>query len=168
MRILGVVSVMSASVGMGILSVRQKNRRLHRLRALFDAFVFLTGELAGKQAPLPELVRSCCQYAQGDIRPFFQQLSEGLQRLGEKSFYDIWKETAMRLSLLTERERRELIALGKQLGRTELPRQLAALDGFCRFLSTTLDREERMIRNDRKLFLCIPSAMGALLTILLL
>lgn len=168
MHVLGAAAVLLASVGAGLVTVRQKRRRLRCLRELRDSLAFLAGELAGKRSPLPELFQDGSIQASGETGDFFRLMRDSLSLLGEKSFFELWENAVKQLLPLSEAERWELIGLGRQLGRTELSRQLSALDGCCRFLAARLDREERLFRSDRRLLLGVPAAMGALLLILLL
>ena len=168
MKMLGAAAVMLASISGGLFAVTQKRRKLRCLRDLCDALTLLAGELEGKRAPMPELVQTVCHFASGEPHGFFTRLQEALSQLGVRSFHQLWKEAAeQRLPSLGGEELREWILLGRQLGRTELDRQLAALEGCRRFLSLCLEREEQAFRSERKLCLGLPAAMGALLLILL-
>ncbi len=168
MRGIGALLLMGAFLLSGVLSVRSRCARIRCLHELGEAFVWMAGELAGKKLPIPELIRSCSLMANGYARSFYLQLEQSLSQLGSRSFFELWKEAVAQLPWLTEGERRELDIPGRELGRAELSRQLAALETAVRFLRTSYEHEESRFQNDRKLCLGLPAAAGVLLLILLL
>ena len=169
MRWIGAAAIMLASFGTGCISVLQMQKRLHALRDMCYTLTFLSGELAAKQSPLPEVLESCCQYSRGEAFIFFRRIKESLSQLGEKSFFELWESTVAQVTPhLSHAEKGELLSLGRQLGRTSLSDQLAALERSRNLLSTMLEREERLFQRERKIRLALPSAAGAMLLILLL
>ena len=80
---------MLAACSLGILSVRKMQTRLCTLRDMRDALILCEGELARKQPPLPELIQTVSDYADGQASVFFHELSNALAQLGEKSFFVI-------------------------------------------------------------------------------
>jgi stage III sporulation protein AB len=169
MRGIGAAAVMLASVVIGVLSVRQSQKHLLNLRELEDALLYLTAELAEKQSPLPELIKTGCIVSSGEAKLFFRDLYERLSRLGDKSFYELWEDAVRQhYAMLAEGERRELLALGRQLGRAALQRQLAACERCTRFLASARESGESLYVRERRMRLALPAAMGGLLLILLL
>ena len=169
MRALGAAAVMLASLGVGCLSVLQMQKRLQCLRELLDALRFMAGELSGKQTPLPDLIREGGEFAKGDAKKFLQDLSANLYRLGDNSFFSLWEEAVCRqLSQFSGAERKELLSLGMQLGRTSLTRQVAALESWIAMLTVSLRGVEEQYLRERRMRLCLPPAVGAMLLILLL
>ena len=168
MHFLGLSAIMLASFGIGFQSLRLKRKRLQCLREMGDTLALWACELSGKQTPLPDLIKEGSLNASGEARRFLLCLSDSLSELGMRCFSELWINAASELSLLTEEERRELISLGKQLGRTELSRQLTQIDSCRRFFLLRLEKEESALQNNSRFLLGIPAAAGALLSILLL
>lgn len=168
MRGLGAALLMLSSLSIGLFSLQEKRRHIKCLRELAEALSWMAGELREKALPLPELIRRIAKGSDGFANSFFSALEEGLPLLGEKSLSELWNEAVEHLTCLAEEERRELNVPGRQLGHTELSGQITALDNVCRYLNTKRENEERGLRNDQKLRLCLPMAVGAFLLILLL
>ncbi len=169
MRGIGAAAVMLASVGIGFLSVRQEKMHLQLLGELQDVLLILAADLAENQFPLPELIHSCCRTASGEARVFFLDLQKAFSDLGEKSFYELWEQAVeLHYASLTEGERRELLALGRQLGRSTLQRQLAALERCTHFFAAARKNEEEKLLRERRMRLALPTALGGMLLILLL
>lgn len=169
MRGIGAAAVMLASFGIGVLSVRQRQRHLLYLRELEAALLYLTAELEEKQSPLPELIKTGCIVSSGEAKLFFHDLYERLSGLGDKCFHELWEDTVRKhYAMLAEGERRELLALGRQLGRASLQRQLAACERCTHFLAAARESGESLYIRERRMRLALPAAMGGLLLILLL
>ncbi len=168
MRLIGAGAVMLSCIGIGCLSVIQMQKRIQALYDMRDAFLFLSGELAGKRLPLPELLQSCGRHTAGEAQLFFRKLTEKLSQLGEKPFSELWElMLEQELPQFTVSEKRELLSLGRLLGRASLSEQISAIESTCRFLTAVLEREEHLYRKDSRMRLTLPCAAGLLILILL-
>ena len=169
MKLLGIGSMLLASLGFGLVSLSEKRERMGCLRDLCAALVLFRAELGSTRVPLPRLIHELCGKARGQAACFLRTLDASLEKLGERSFCELWEAAANEtLPLLTLEEREALNQCGKLLGRFSLEEQLAALDEMQRRFASALDREQQVYREDKKLRLWLPTAAGALLVILLL
>ena len=169
MRGLGALCIAAASLGFGLTILRERRRHIRCLRALGDALCLLASELGQSRAPLTQLVRELGGRTARPACSFFQALAEGLAKLGEQSFFEIWSETAAAaLPELNDTERESLLDAGRHLGRFSPDEQIRALERSAALLADALRREEAAYREGRKLCLALPTAAGALLVILLL
>lgn len=169
MKVIGACVVMLASLCFGLQIQRDRKRRTRCLSTLTEALQLLTGELATNRTPLPELMNWTAKHTQGQASSFFRSMASAFSRLGSESFYELWHRAAMDcLTDLSSDNRDEVMAVGKQLGRVELSKQLAALEGCRNTLMQSLEREEKLFQKEKRISIGLPSALGAMLTILLL
>lgn len=169
MRALGALAVILGPLGMGLLLLRERRRRLAALRELEEALRLMAGELSLRRPALGELLVWLAGQSEGSAALFFRQLARSMPRLGEKSFFELWEEAATRsLPELNAADRRELSRAGRVLGRFELSQQLAGLESCRLRLAARREQGEARFGNDRRLLLALPAAAGCLLLILLM
>ena len=129
LRLIGGSMIAAAGAGMALLYRAQDARRMTELRQAVEMLTLMRSELEARRTPLPELAETIKTSCTGCGATFARLLALGLSNIGERSFPELWSESARRSfpHLLTD-ERRTFERLGSVLGRYELSTQLAALD----------------------------------------
>ncbi len=169
MRLLGLLSVMAAGIGLSLSYLGAARREIQTVRGLQAGIRILRAELALRMSPVGELMHLAASHTDTDARAFFRTVEQSLQELDESSFTALWS-SACRSSMrgISEENRRGLEELGLSLGRFELADQLVACDRY-------LDQTESWLREcsarwpeRRRLALGLGAAAGSFLCLLML
>lgn len=169
MKLLGASAVLCSCLGMSLTALRTARERTRCLSWLCRAAEAIRAELSTRLSPLPGLMRLAAERTKGACRSFFEETANGLADLSERSFYELWADSARkRLPFLPEEVRDELLQLGLSLGRYELQEQLAACDRFLNAVTPLLGEESRSLREKRRVYLALGTAAGAFLCLLFL
>ena len=141
--------------------------------AALRSFCGLLGQLYGlletEGAPMPELLQTLTERADGAARDFAAALSASLPALGEHSFEALYRAALAQNQIARDKDaRRALEALGAVLGRYELKTQLDAVSGCLAALRRELDKREGEARDAGRLTLGLSLSGAALLGIILL
>ncbi len=168
MRIAGSLLIAVACLIYCLRFVRQSRRRLRELDSAARLLSMMSAELEARLTPLPELTRRLQDSAQEPAKGFLNTLSKELTALGEKSFSDIWRDSALdSFPMLEADELAALTQLGCCLGRYEIASQLAALE-LC---AGTLRGKAALCRTElperRRLHLGLACSAAALLVVVL-
>ncbi|MBR0355251.1 MAG: stage III sporulation protein AB [Oscillospiraceae bacterium] len=169
MKLLGLLSVMAAGIGLSLSYLGAARREIQTVRGLQTGIRLLRSELALRRSPVRELIQLAAAHTDTDARSFFHAAEQSLRELDERSFAALWSE-ACRSALrgISEENRRDLEELGLSLGRFELDDQLSACDRY-------LEKTEAWIRDRsarwperRRLALVLGAAAGSFLCLLML
>ena len=129
----------------------------------------MRASLASLQSPLNEIISSAAENTDGDAGIFFRSILSELSRLNETRFSEIWRKNDQQyLSILPERDRESLIALGTFLGRFDLEDQLCACDRYIISNEESLSAFESRIPETKRLYLALSGAAGVFLCLLIL
>ena len=168
-RVLGAAAVLAASTTMGLRRSAARRREIQCLDGLCHAVTVIRAELACRLAPTEELL--CCAAADGvgETAAFFALAAQSLGCLGERSFAELWSDSAARcLPSLPEEQRGALDRLGAALGRYELQEQVAACDSFLRGAQESLDACRAAFPQRSRLDFALGASGGLLLCLVLL
>lgn len=169
MRTLGICLVVLACVGFGLSLCMARQRRIRVLRELEKALGILAGELGTSVRATGALCTLLAENCAGEVGAFFQGVVSAIPDLAERSFAEIWEDSALRTLASLRAEERSLVAgLGGSIGRFELERQLEAVALCRRELRSALEEARRSYPAERKLCLGLSVSAGAMLAILLL
>lgn len=169
MKLGGAVLVLLGCALAGRQYALSRRGELRCLGALCEALQRMEAELSARGLPLPELIALLARETAAPASAYFAQLSGRLSDLGERSFHDLWRETAKdSLSPLSPAEREAFCALGAALGRYPLEEQKAAIRRCRERLAARRDTSQRRLRDDLRLCWGLSACLGFLLWILLI
>ena len=89
MKALGCILLLGASGWLGLAAVWGLKARVEQLRAFLGALEEMERELACRLSPMPELLGRLAR-TPGPVGEFFGLCAGGLERLGERSFAQLW------------------------------------------------------------------------------
>ncbi len=168
LHILGALLIAGAAPALGICYVAAERRKLESLRSLLQMLREMRGELESRAAPLPQLMEKF-RRSSGAAGAFAGELCSRLGQLGEKEFSALWSESLeAALPALDKGDREALRSLGRCLGRYELPRQLAELDGCIGALESRESACSAGLPEKKRMGLGLACSLGALLLIVLI
>lgn len=168
-RLLGAFLALGGSIMAGLIYSFCLSSRIATLRKMCEALDLMYIQLETRGEKLPRLMLFLSERCNGEVESFFSSLYKRLDRLGKEQFQYIWAETAEEtLCRLGTDELTEIKHLGEMLGRTELETQLGAIQGTLVFLRSNLEMLRQEYPQKKKLGLCLCSAVGLLLIIVLI
>ena len=140
LHILGALLIAGGSLAIGLSFVAGEHKKLNNLSSLLLMLREMRGELESRASPLPQLMERLSRSSGGAAGDFARELCSRMGELGEKEFSIIWSESLdAAIPALDRDEAEPLHTLGRSLGRYELSRQLAELDGcICALLACSL------------------------------
>ena len=167
MKLLGCVLLMGASGWFGLGAVWGLKARVEQLRAFLGALEEMERELSCCLTPMPELLGRLGR-TPGPVGEFFTLCAGGLDRLGERSFAQLWDKALEAADLSLDGEDRQVLEeLGGSLGRYDCASQCAAVGQARARLERRL--EDAGERRDRltRVYGALSLATGTFLIILL-
>jgi len=166
LKFMGSLLLAGGATALGFLASGRLDRRVSTLRALLGGLELLEREISFRLTPMPELLERLATQTDPPVDELFAHCREGLDRLGEVSLGQLWRE-GLELLYLGEGERAVLAGLGDILGRYDSEGQQKAL-------ALTQSALERLLRDageerDRlgRVYRVAGTAAGAVLVILL-
>lgn len=168
-RLLGALMLAGGVASIGFFAAGELNRRTRALRAICGALERMEQEIAFRLTPLPDLFRLLSIQSEPPARELFARCLEGLERLGEVPFSQIWSEELERLMpYLREGERGALEELGSVLGRYDGEAQRAALSRVRTELAHGLETAQEEQKQQGRIYRVLGITAGAFFVILLL
>ena len=143
--------------------------RTGALRSYSDMLEQLRGLLESDGSPMPTLLETLSRRCTGQARAFVRSLSAAMDKLGERSFQELWlRALDKNADSLDEDTRRTLENLGSVLGRYDPATQLEALDTCRLHLRQSLETRQSGQAQETHLILGLSFSASLLLGILLI
>lgn len=133
MKMLGAGLIVLSCALAGAYRAAELRERAALLAALTSALELMRGEICARLAPLPQTAERLAESGPEETREFFAALATGMERLGERDFSRIWRDSAEGLRGLRADEYAALRDLGGTLGRYGANEQESAI---CRCMET--------------------------------
>lgn len=169
MKLLGLLTVMAAALGLSLSYLKALDGELSCVRGLCLGVRIIRSELALSASPMRELLAQASARTNGDAAGFFRSVSEAMHSLDERSFAELWHEACGRLQGRIPAENwRELDELGRMLGRFELKDLLAACDRYLSKTEEWIGKNGARLPERRRLALALGAAGGSFLCLLML
>lgn len=140
-----------------------------RIQIIHKALLFIQSikrELAAEPVPMPEMFYNIAQKLGSGENAVFAKLSEDMDMLGEKSFYEIWKDNITKyFPGLLENEEFELIKLGSSLGIYAVEIQIENITRCEIYLAEIMQKEKEAYPQIHRLYMGLSAAAAAALII---
>lgn len=167
-RLVGALLLLLGGLALGLTAARELSQRVKVLNAWADALLLLEGELAFTLPPMPQLLETLREKALPPAGEALGQVLTGLEKLGEKSFAQIWAQALTAHSGLEGEDLAPLLRLGEALGRYDREEQGRAIEAArSRLLHREAEGREELSRKGRA-YGALGLTLGAFLMILLL
>ena len=169
LRLLGAALVVGGGAWAGLGAVGELERRTRDLDAWCDALERMESELSFRLSAMPELTERLSHSVRPPVKEVFLDLRGDLNRLGEISFEELWREAvAAHPGALGGEELDELKTLGSVLGRYGWAEQCRSLESARQTLAGRAAQAREELRQKGKVYAALGVSLGAFLTILLL
>lgn len=170
-RIIGCILMITGCSAIGFWKAECMRRRLQEMHELKRYVLFMKGEICCRNRTLPETFLELGKKAKGIWKQFFCNMGKCLERMEEGTLAEIWKmqmEQHLSSSYLKEREKKEWLTLGENLGYLDMEMQLHMLEIFQVHLSESMEEEREEVKNQSKLSRILGVMSGIFLTVLLI
>ncbi len=168
-RLVGFVLLQLAAALFARGRIAEAAARTEALRSFCDMLEQLRGLLESDGSPMPALLEALSQQCTGQAQAFVRALSAAMDKLGKRSFRELWQqELEQNAGFLEDDAKRELASLGGVLGRYDPATQLDALDTCRLHLRQHLDKRQSGQTQETHLILGLSFSASLLLGIYLI
>ena len=168
MKTVGALLILSAALITGLEGLRRARLRENTLQSLAASFLILRSEISSGLVTTEEALEAARERSGGRTRDFYSAVLSGMDRLGEKTFAEIWTEAAEELDTVSKEERDAVNEVGSGLGRYDRETVSALLERAESRLGSMLELLEKKRQKEGRLKLILPIAAAALFIILML
>ena len=162
-RIIGAILVIVSTSAVGFSIAASHRREANALMQLIRALEFMSCELEFRLPSLPDLCRLTAMQVSGPMHQVFAQLEQELQKQMSADAYSCMSAVLQKADKLPEAAKRNLLLLGKNLGRFDVAGQLsgiASVTQLCRRdLDGLLSNQDVRLRSYRTLGICAGVAL---------
>lgn len=168
-KLFGAILLIVGAAAVGFSAAAQLTRRVRSLQAMLGALALMERELSFRLTPMPELLEQLAIHAAPPAADFFARCRKGLERLGEQSLGELWREALEAYPMdLGADEIQAIGELGDVLGRYDGEGQQAALARTRLRLEHDLERAEADSLRQGRVYGTLGLTAGAFLVIILL
>ena len=130
LKLLGAIMVIAGTALCGYISVGKMKRRVKCLSSMAASLALMESEIADRLTPMPELLERLSDDAFYPASLVYRRTAEGLYRLGEMTFSELWGEAlnAESALLISPEESEILRRLGMSLGKYSAYEQKKAIE----------------------------------------
>ena len=169
MKMAGFVLLQLAALLFALRHIGCKKRETACLASICAMLEQLGGLLGSEAAPMPELIGALILRSDGCAAAFLQTLAESMDRLGERSFHELWENALDAAPIALDPEAGQALEeLGSVLGRYELETQLRAVEACRAALCRRLDALRQELPQRKRLTVGLSLAASALIGIILI
>ena len=171
LKVIGCILVIMGCSAMGFWQAECMRRRLQEMQELKRYVLFMKGEICCRNCTLPETFLELEKRAKGIWKQFFCNIGRELRKMEGGTLAEIWKKemkSQLSDSYLREREKKEWLTLGENLGYLDMEMQLHMLEIFQTHLSESMEEEREEVKRQSKLSRILGVMSGIFLTVLLI
>lgn len=162
MKLAGLLLMAGSFLLFAFVRLGNYKERLEDLKKAILSTQHIKNELSVQPAIIQEMFNNIAKRCSGEERMFFENMSEEMNMLGDRSFYDIWKDNVNSyFSQLCDDERYELIKLGSNLGSCPVDMQIAYISHCQIFMEEILQKEKAQYPQIHRLYIGLSAAAAA-------
>lgn len=169
LKLAGALLLLCGCFGVGLLQVKNMNKRVRTIRSLLCALEVMERELSFRVPLLEEMLLTAENSAEEPIRSFLSVCRENLEHKMDLPFAIIWNDAARtKLYFLKKQDLEPIFELGGVLGRYDCQKQSQAIRQTCVILENVLLDAASEQKDRGRMYKVLGTSIGALLVILLL
>lgn len=169
LKAVGSVLLLCGCIWIGMMNVKQMDKRLKILRSLLNALEVMEREMSFSMPLLEDLLICVSRLSEGEVRRFLSFCSNELKNESGNLFCEIWNRAAYEhLAILKREDLDHVLALGNVLGRYDSDGQRQAICHAHAAIKQILLRAETERTSQGKVYKAISATVGVFLVILLL
>ena len=167
LKLIGAAFIIASCGGFGLIIAINHKKEVNILKCLIEAIFFMKSNLQHKCTPLPELCRLTAAFSNGDIRSYFQALSEELSAQIRPDTKSCCLSALCRTKDMPDSINTIVLLLADTLGLFDLNGQINGLDYAINQANQLLEKltfdQERRLRSYQTLALCAGAALAIIL-----
>lgn len=163
------ILVIIGTSGVGFSFCREQENRLYHLKYMKHIMVLIQNEIAYRRASFPEICQSIANRMEKPYSTFFSEINQELSKKNGKAFGEIWRNAGKELEGITSisrAEKEQFLSFPTENGYQNGEMQIREMEGKIYELETSIQKLEKKIENNCKLYLCVGIMSGLLCTIL--
>lgn len=163
------VLVISGTSGVGISFYQEQKNRLYHLKYMKYIMVLIQNEIAYRRASFPEICQSIVNRMEKPYVAFFTVINKELSAKDGKTFGEIWRNAGKQLEeikSISKAEREQFLSFPTENGYQDGEMQIREMESKICEWETSIQRLEKKIENNSKLYLYVGIMSGLLCTIL--
>ncbi len=164
----GAILILFSALYYGMAGYLRLKTRLNVMKDMTSALEIVKGEIKTKQMSVPDIICLLSRSTEGNVRQIFKNCEIRLSMIGEKTFFEIWKESIDEERSLTDDEKAIIADVGKVLGRYDVETQLLSIDRTCRELERATGAAKEKMKRSGISRAVIYAAAGLILVIILI
>ena len=166
MKITGLLLTAASFIFFALVRLKIFKDRIQIIQRTLQFIQSIKRELAAEPVPMPEMFYNISKKLGSGENAIFLKLSEDMEMLGEKSFYEIWKSNIPEFFPgLLEDEEYEIIKLGSSLGLYAVEIQIENITRCEIYLAEIMQKEKEAYPQIHKLYMGLSAAAAAALII---
>lgn len=169
-KILGILLTVTACGGLGADAAFRVKRRLRLLEELKTMATHLKGEILYANAPLDEAFERTGRRNPGSAGTLFSQVADEMREETGESFGKIWAGQAQafaKTSLLSQKEKEELIRFGEHLGYLDRDMQEKTIQFYLEDLEHAIQALRKQEPEKCRLFMSLGVLSGLFLAVVM-
>ncbi len=168
MTYFGAIILVISALYIGVSKAREERLRVKTLRELCSALEILKNEICTNRTSLGKVISMQSLHSSDELTSFFSDIEKSFYDLGNRRFSDIWNECIENsLSILPDKAKNELIALGNSLGRYDADLQKQAIERCAYALQRECETLESVLINNEKMYIGLSGGAGLILALML-
>lgn len=169
LKLIGAVLLLSGSVGLGVSSVRNLERRVKTLRSMSTALELMKCELDFRAPPMRELFGAAAKGTSEPASSFFYTCAEKTKQMEGRPLAELWRQCMEeRLTALTDAEAECLMSVGTVLGRYDVQSQQCVLTQTREQVNGYLNEAVQDRQRKGRMYGALSMAAGIFLVIVML
>lgn len=165
------IFILLAGIGIGQLKAKTFDNRVFHLQELITTLKVLESEMKYRLDPLPELLIRVSKIKEGMSAALLETAGMLLKNQAARDLPDCWKEaveTAYLESALNKEDKRIIIDLGIELGKTDMESQSGMFLRTLSLLEAQAAEAAEEKKTKGKMYKSLGAAIGVLIVILLI
>lgn len=169
MKLIGVLLILSGSLGIGVSAIRRLDGRVTALRALTAALDILEHELEICLPSMPQWLSSTANRSAEPASSFFRVCVEELNLQQGMPLSEIWRTAAKReLSVLKSQDIETMMSVGLVLGRYDAESQKSSISAARTQMAALMEAAVEERNKCGKVYGTLGAAVGIFLVIVLI
>lgn len=170
MKGIGLFLIFFACTLMGLFAGQELAERIAAMEQVEQMLQLLRGELRCSYIPFPQAFCQVAERLSSPWKEFLQGLAVRMERMSGGGMKELWTEAVDGIPQncgLTAEDRKELAALGKELGYLDLTMQLNMLEHFEERWERQIENLREELPGKRRIFRCLGVCAGIALALIL-
>lgn len=171
LKIIGAIIIITSSTAIGLYYSTLAKTRVEELKDLRKCMYILKGDIRYSATPLPEAIKTVAMKIESNLSPFFNKISDELNKLEGNTFSEIWErcvKAELNQSCLSIKDKMYLVHFGESMGYLDKDTQMSTIDLYISQLDTEIDELTITVKEKTRLYNLLGIMGGIFVTIIII